>query len=105
MTMDVRIQVQGLGVLVTLETVDVTPGQCQGGWLSLENVDVSLHTGCGEDCHPGDCGHVTPCTGSGSMVTVETGNLTPGVVSVREGYTGDCGYVIPGAQTIVVGSH
>ena len=54
MTMDVRIQVQGLGVLVTLETVDVTPGQCQGGWLSLENVDVSLHTGCGEDCHPGD---------------------------------------------------
>ena len=39
------------------------------------------------------------------MVTVETGNLTPGVVSVREGYTGDCGYVIPGAQTIVVGSH
>ena len=47
---------------------------------------------------------VTPRAGSGSMVTVETGNLTPGVVSVREGYTGDCGYVIPGAQTILVGS-
>ena len=41
MTMDVRIQVHRLGVLVTVETVDVTPVQCQGGWLSLENVDVS----------------------------------------------------------------
>ena len=39
------------------------------------------------------------------MVTVETRNLTPGVVSVREGYPGGCGYVIPGAQTVVVGSH
>ena len=39
------------------------------------------------------------------MVTVEAENLTPGVVSVRESYPGDCGYVIPGAQTVVVGSH
>ena len=98
MTMDVRIQVQGLGVLVTLETVDVTPGQCQGGWLSLENVDVSLHRqGVGRIVTLETVDMYLPHAGSGSMVTVKTGNLTPSIVSVREGYPGDCGCVIPGA--------
>ena len=106
MTVDVRIQVQGLGVLITLETVVVipqyrvrevgSPGKCGC---------VTPQTGCGEDCHPGYCGHVSPHSGSGTMVPVETANLTPGVVSVREGYPGDCGCMIPGAQTVVVGSH
>ena len=107
MTVDVRIQVQGLGVLVTLETVVVIPqyrvrevGSAWRMWMYL-----SLQTGCGEDCHPGYCGHVSPQSGSGTMVPVETANLTPGVVSVREGYPGDCGCMIPGAQTVVVGSH
>ena len=47
---------------------------------------------------------MTPGMGSGRMVTVETGNVTPDVVFVREGYPGDYGCVIPGARTLVVGS-
>ena len=94
MTVDVRIQVQGLGVLVTLETVVVIPqyrvrevGSAWKMWMCHSRQDV------GEDCHPGYCGHVSPHSGSGTMVPVETANLTPGVVSVREGYPGDCGSV------------
>ena len=55
-TVDVRIQVQGLGVLITLETVVVIPqyrvrevGSAWRMWMYL-----SLQTGCGEDWHPGD---------------------------------------------------
>ena len=68
-------------------------------------MDVSLHRQDVGRIGTLETGHVTPRTGSGSTVTVETGNLIPSVVSVREGYPGDCGYVIPGAQTVVVGSH
>ena len=68
----VRIQVQGLGVLVTLETVDVIPqykvkeiGSAWRMWMCHSRQDVgrivTLETG-----------HVTPHKGSGSMVTVET---------------------------------
>ena len=97
MTMDVRIQVQGLGVLVTLERVvaitQYTVREVGSAWRmwmchSIQDVGriVTLETG-----------HVTPHTGSGSMVRVETENLTPCVVSVREGYPGDCGCEIPSA--------
>ena len=93
MTVDVRIQVQDLGVLVTLERVVIIPqyrvrevGSAWRMWM----------------CHPQTCnptyrvwehGHSRDC-----------GNLTPAVVSVREGYPGDYGCVIPGARTLVVGS-
>ena len=73
-TVDVRIQVQGLGDLVTLETVVVIPQyrvrEVRSAWRMW--MYLSLQTGCGEDCHPGDCGRVTQHTVSGSMVTAET---------------------------------
>ena len=40
--------------------------------LTLENVDVTPCAKYGEYCHPGDCGHVTPGTGPGMEVMLET---------------------------------
>ena len=84
-----------------------TPVQGQGGWVSLENVDVSITPDrmwgglspwrlwtCNPTYRIWEHGHSKDC-----------GNLTSGVVSVRQGYPGDCGCVIPGAWTIIVESH
>ena len=106
MTVDVRIQVQGPGVLVTLETVVVipqyrvrevgSPGKC--GCVTPDRMWGGLSPWRLWTCNPTyrvwEHGHNRDC-----------GNLTPCVVSVREGYPGDYGCVIPGAQTVVLGSH
>ena len=107
MTVDVRIQVQGLGVLATLETVLVIPqytvreieAACRM-WVchSTDRMWGGLSPWRLWTCNPTyrvwEHGHSRDC-----------GNLTPAVVSVREGYPGDYGCVIPGARTVVVGSH
>ena len=53
----------GLGSLVTLETVIVTPQylvrEAGSHWRMW-----TPSTGSGDNCHPGDCGDVTPGVGS-----------------------------------------
>ena len=75
--------------------------QGQGGWVTLENVDVTPCAKYGEYCHPGDwtcnpryrvwdrghsgdSGHVTPGSGSGKGCHIgHCGSVTPGTGSGR----------------------
>ena len=61
----------------TLESGCVTPG----AWY-------------GKKCHPGDCGYVKPCTGSGGWGHTETVCENPGTGSGR-GVTMETGCVTP----------
>ena len=91
MTVDVRVQVQGLGVLVTLERVVVIPqyrvrevGSAWRMWMchSTDRMWGGLSPWRLWTCNPTyrvwEHDHSRDC-----------GNLTPGIVSVRGGYPGN----------------
>lgn len=61
------------------------------GWITLENVDVSV------ECHPGHCGNVTPGSGPGGG---HSGYCDPGVGSRRWVHPGDFGCETPDAGSV-----